>query len=65
MTPPDQTTKAQEVVRDALRSQGARHPRAKTDALAAHLMEGGKPESYGERFAQMALQREGLLKEAE
>ena len=66
MTTPDpaQLTKAQGVVRDALRSQGARHPRAKTDALALHLMTGGKPATYAERTAQMALQLQGLLPEA-
>ena len=66
MTTPDpaQLAQAQDVVRKALESQGARHPRAKTDALAAHLMEGGQPESYAERFAQIALQLSGLLPEA-
>ena len=53
--------KAQQIVRDALQSQGARHPRAKTDDLAQHLMEGGKPATYAERFAQMQLQIAGLL----
>ena len=33
----------------------------RADALALHLMEGGKPETYGERLAQMQLQMEGLL----
>ena len=48
-------------VEEALRSQGARHPKAKLEALTKHLMEGGKPETYGERFAQMALQQEGYI----
>ena len=52
---------AQEIVRDALRSQGSRIPRAVTDALTAHLMAGGSPASYGERFAQIQLQVSGLL----
>ena len=53
--------KAQELVRDVLTKNGARHSREITDALALHLMEGGKPETYGERLAQMQLQMEGLL----
>jgi hypothetical protein len=52
---------AQEIVRDALRSQGSRIPRSVTDALTAHLMAGGSPAAYGERFAQMQLQIAGLL----
>ena len=52
---------AQEIVRDSLRSQGATHTRAATDALTEHLMNGGSPASYGERVAQMALQLAGLL----
>jgi hypothetical protein len=69
MTTPDPAgilkTQAQEIVRDALQTQGARHPRAKTDALAEHLMSGGKPATYAERFAQMQLQLSGLLPEAQ
>ena len=67
MTTPDpaQLTKAQQLVRASLESQGARHPRAKTDALALHLMTGGKPATYGERLAQMQLQLSGLLPEAQ
>ena len=53
--------KAQELVRDVLTKNGARHSREITDALAHHLMGGGKPEPYGERLAQMQLQMEGLL----
>ena len=53
--------KAQELVRDVLTKNGARHSREIPDALAHHLMEGGKPETYGERLAQMQLQMEGLL----
>ena len=53
--------RAQKLVRDVLVKNGARHPRTITDALALHLMEGGKPETYGERLAQMQLQMEGLL----
>jgi hypothetical protein len=65
--PPDppQLAQAQDVVRKALESQGARHPRAKTDALAFHLMTGGTPATYAERTAQMALQLQGLLPEAQ
>jgi hypothetical protein len=54
--------KAKVIVRDVLRSQGARHPRATTDSLAEYLMTGGVPATYGERFAQMKLQIEGLIK---
>ena len=50
-----------QVVEQALRSQGARHSKAALEALTTHLMDGGDPRTYGERFAQMALQREGLL----
>lgn len=52
---------AQEIVRDALSSQGSRIPRALTDELTAHLMAGGSPATYGERFAQIQLQVAGLL----
>ena len=48
-------------VKKALESQGARHTRAKIDALTADLMAGGKPKTYGERFAQMALITAGYL----
>ena len=65
MTTPDPAQLARDVVREALESQGARHPRAQTDALAEHLMNGGKPATYAERFAQMQLQLSGLLPEAE
>ena len=48
-------------VKKALESQGARHTRAKIDALTADLMAGGTPKTYGERFAQMALITAGYL----
>ena len=48
-------------VKKALESQGARHSRDKIDALTADLMAGGKPKTYGERFAQMALITAGYL----
>ena len=57
--------RAQKVVKDALESQGGRQARKIINLLAAHLMAGGKPQTYGERFAQMALQSEGLLKPTE
>ena len=52
---------AYRVVEQALRSQGARHPKAALEALTEYLMGGNAPRTYGERFAQMALQREGIL----
>ena len=48
-------------VKKALESQGARHSRDKIDALTADLMAGGKPKTYAERFAQMALQTSGYI----
>ena len=48
-------------VKKALESQGARHTRAKIDALTADLMAGGKPKTYAERFAQMALITAGYI----
>jgi hypothetical protein len=48
-------------VKKALESQGARHTRDKIDALTADLMAGGKPKTYGERFAQMALITAGYI----
>ena len=48
-------------VKKALESQGARHSRDKIDALTTDLMAGGKPKTYGERFAQMALITAGYL----
>ena len=56
---------AQKIVKDALESQGGRHRSEIINLLAAHLMAGGKPETYAERFAQMALQAKGLLKPTE
>ena len=56
---------AQKIVKDALESQGGRHRSEIINLLAAHLMAGGKPETYAERFAQMALQEKGLLKPTE
>ena len=56
---------AQKAVKDALESQGGRPARKIINLLAAHLMAGGKPQTYGERFAQMALQSKGLLKPTE
>ena len=53
-----------EVIERALRSQGARHSRAALEELAAHLMAGGAPRTYGERFAQMALIQSGLIQRA-
>jgi len=53
-------------VKKALESQGARHSRDKIDALTADLMAGGKPKTYAERFAQMALITAGYItKESE
>ena len=53
-------------VKKALESQGARHSRDKIDALTADLMAGGKPKTYAERFAQMALITAGhISKESE
>ena len=48
-------------VKKALESQGARHSRDKIDALTADLMAGGKPKTYAERFAQMALITAGYI----
>ena len=48
-------------VKKALESQGARHSRDKIDALTADLIAGGKPKTYGERFAQMALITAGYI----
>ena len=62
---PAQWAQARDVVRKALESQGARPRSAAIAALTVHLMEGGKPETYGERFAQMQLQLSGLLPEAQ
>jgi hypothetical protein len=52
---------ATQIVGSALRSQGGRPTRAALELLAIHLLDGGAPTTYGERFAQMALQREGLV----
>ena len=53
-------------VKKALESQGARHSRDKIAALTADLMAGGKPKTYAERFAQMALITAGYIsKESE
>jgi|TARA_R110000744_G_scaffold285818_1_gene397170 hypothetical protein len=53
-------------VKKALESQGARHSRDKIDALTADLIAGGKPKTYAERFAQMALITAGhISKESE
>ena len=59
--PEGQSEKAQKLVQGALESQGGRHSRDKVNALTEHLMGGGKPRTYGERFAQMALERAGLI----
>ena len=48
-------------VKKALASQGARHSRDKIDALTADLMAGGKPKTYAERFAQIALITAGYI----
>ena len=56
---------AQKLVKQTLESQGGRYRSDVITSLAAHLMAGGKPETYAERFAQMPLQREGLLKRSE
>ena len=55
---------AQKLVKKTLESQGGRYRSDVITSLAAHLMAGGKPETYAERFAQMALQAEGLLPES-
>lgn len=60
-----QVIKAQLVVKKALASQGARHKLDTINSLAAHLMGGGLPQTYGERLAQMALQMERLLPKPE
>ena len=56
---------AQKLVKKTLESQGGRYRSDVINSLAAHLMAGGKPETYAASFAQMALQREGLLKRSE
>ena len=48
-------------VKKALESQGARHSRDKINALTADLMAGGKPKTYAERFAQIALITAGYI----
>ena len=45
----------------ALRSQGARHTKAQMEALTRYLLDGGTFQTYGERFAQIALQVGGFL----
>ena len=55
---------AYEAVEKALRSQGARHSREKLLALTQSLMEGGAPQTYGERVAQMTLEIQGFLPRA-
>jgi hypothetical protein len=51
---------AMKVAGDALRSQGGRPNKVALEALVDDLMAGGAPQTYGERFAQMALQLAGL-----
>jgi len=45
----------------ALESQGGRHPAAKVEALVDALLAGEKPQTYGERMVQMALQMDGHI----
>jgi len=52
---------AQELVRLAFRCYNPSCTKAQVKELSDHLMNGGSPASYGERFAQMALQDCGLL----
>jgi hypothetical protein len=56
----EQKAQAVKVAGDALRSQGGRPNKAALETLVTALMAGEAPQSYGERFAQMALQLKGL-----
>jgi hypothetical protein len=56
----EQMKEAVKVAGDALRSQGGRPNKAALEAMVNSLMAGDAPQSYGERFAQMALQLKGL-----
>ena len=58
----EQFGKAYQAVQQALRSQGGRrHSKEALESLTQHLMSGGQPRTYGERFAQMSLVMKGLL----
>ena len=58
----DQFGQAYKVVQQSLRSQGGRrHSKEALESLTQHLMSGGQPGTFAERFAQMALIMQGLL----
>ena len=61
MTQDSNWMEAYRVVREAFESQGTRHPKAALERLTTHLLDGKAPETYGERVAQMALQRAKLI----
>jgi hypothetical protein len=58
---PEKREEAIKVAIETAQSQGARHPRAKIEALVDSLLAGEQPQSYGERFIQIGLQAKGFL----